>query len=61
MLYNNIIKLQNLKVIDDNLNFNFKFAIEKVPKNSDYTFPFCKASIGMVKLITTMLHICEDG
>ena len=41
--------------------FSFKFAIEKVPKNSDYTFPFCKASIGMVKLITAMLHICEDG
>ena len=32
-----------------------------MPKNSDYTFPFAKASIGMVKLLTSMLQIGNCG
>jgi hypothetical protein len=35
--------------------------IEKTPKNSDYTFPFAKASIGMIKLLANMFQIGNNG
>ena len=40
---------------------NAKFASEKLPKNSDYSFPLAKASIGMVKLLSKILKIGEKG
>lgn len=37
----------------------YDFASEKLPKNSEYSFPFAKASIGMIKLLCKILCIDE--
>ena len=38
----------------------FKFVNEKIPKNSDYAFPFAKGSIHLIRYLCSMLSIGEN-
>ena len=41
--------------------FILKFVNEKIPKNSDYAFPFAKGCIHLIRYLCSMLSIGENA